>query len=147
VRRAAESAQADLVISRVSLQEGRRQSVRARELHVGVLIDLRQPGLFGRHIAYAITISIREPRRVLRGRVKEFAIRTVVEVEQLLLVARERADITHAQYRVPADVVLDLETETLSAGDVSFRIGVDHAVAARPLLPPGVLAARGDVAD
>src|SRR2546428_9586283 len=137
VRRAAESAQADRIISRVSLQELRRQSVRAGEIHAGGLVDRVQTGFLSRHRA------IRVFRRVLRGSGEEFAVRTVVEVEQLLLVARERAHITHANHGVPADVVLNLETETLNAGDLSFLISGDHIADAESDLP-GALANRGE---
>src|SRR5215475_11342265 len=140
VRRSAESPQADLVISRISLQELRRQSVRAGEFHAGVLVHLRQ-------IVFYSTIrqfSAQEFRRVLRSRGEEFAVRTVVEVEQLLLMAAQRADITHAQDGVPADVVLRLETETLNTGDMSLRIGGDHTGDAESQTLPGALANRGE---
>src|SRR5262245_12580308 len=142
VRRAAESAQADLVISRISLQEGRRQSVRAGEIHAGVLVHRLQTVFYSTGRQYATL----EFRRVLRGRGKEFAVRTEVEVEQLLLMVRERADVTHAHDGVPADVMLHLETETLNTGNVSLRIGGDHIADAERDWP-GVRANPGEVVE
>src|SRR5262249_50559809 len=123
VRRAAESAQADGVISRISPQEVCTQRVCAGELHAGILVDLQQTVFYSSIRQFAIL----EFRRVLRSRGEEFAVRTVVKIEQLLLVAAQRADITHAEHGVPADVMLHLETETLNTGDVSLRISGYYA--------------------
>src|SRR5262249_4542866 len=142
VRRAAESAQADLVISRIPLQEGRRQSVRAGEIHAGVLVHLRQIVFYSTSRQYATL----EFCGVLRGRGEEFAVRTVVEVEQLLLMAAQRADVTHAQDGVPSDVVLHLETETLNTGNMSLRIGGDNLGAVERDWP-GALANLRQVAE
>src|SRR5882672_11405211 len=105
VRRTAESAQPDRVISLICLQERRRQSVRAGEVHAGGRVHLRQTGLLSRHDA------IRVFRRVLRGGGEELAVWAVVEVEQLLLMAAQRAYITHTQDGIPTYIVLHLETE------------------------------------
>src|SRR5215471_3957920 len=115
VRRTAEGAVTDLVIPRICLQELRRQSVRAGVIHAGGRVHLRQTGFY----STIRQMAAREFRRVLRGRGEELAVRTVVEVEQLLLMAAQRADITHAQDGVPADVVLRLQAETLNAWDLS----------------------------
>src|SRR5215475_3995373 len=105
VRRTAEGAVTDLVIPRICLQELRRQSVRAGVIHAGVLVHLRQAVFY----STIRQMAILEFRRILRGRGEELAVRTVIEVEQLLLMATQRADITHAQDSVPADVVLYLQ--------------------------------------
>src|SRR5262245_28988043 len=59
----------------------------------------------------------------------------------------QRADITHAQDGVPADVMLYLETETLDVGDVSLRIGGGHIGDAESDTLPGALANCGEVAE
>src|SRR5262245_19996209 len=85
-------------------------------------------------------------RRVLRRFGEKLAVWTVVEVDYLLLMAAQRADITHAKHSVPADVMLHLETETLNAGNVPFRISRDHSICAERDSSGG-LANRGEVAE
>ena len=125
------------------------KSLAAVELEPLVRVDLGNRGVRARN---STQVGAAPEPRVLRLPSKQLAVGTVVQVDGLPEVGRNRSHITNAEHGFQTEILLDLETEAVNGGvlalpvdAVDIRWSKDHF----PRCPDGVQVAeiklRGEV--